>query len=106
MFRVPHTSRPLDCRPMSGVVSRFLKQALPVYDALGKAFASDDRRALSAAIELGAETLIKDNNLGLAQRVLTALTSHRLRRLGKTFLSLSLSDIAVRLELDRYIVEY
>jgi len=86
---------------MSGVVSRFVKQPLPAYDPIGKAFAQDDRRALSAAIELGAEQLLKDGNLGLAQRALSALTSHRLRRLGTTFISLSLQDIAARVELDR-----
>ena len=45
--------------PMSGAVSRFVKAPLPVYDAIGKAFALDDKKGVNVAIETGAEMLIK-----------------------------------------------
>lgn len=84
---------------ISGVVSRFLKQPMPVYDAIVRAFNLNDKSGLVAAIESGAELLTQDQNLGLAQRALEALTRHQLKRLSATFISLSLADVARRADL-------
>lgn len=87
------------CSAVSGVVSRFLKQPLPAYDAIVKAFTLNDKSGLAAAIESGAEQLNQDQNFGLAQRALDALTRHQLKRLSATFISLSLADVARRADL-------
>lgn len=84
---------------VSGVVSRFLKQPLPAYDAIVKAFTLNDKTGLVAAMESGAEQLNQDQNFGLAQRALEAHTRHQLKRLSATFISLSLTDVARRAEL-------
>ena len=81
------------------MVARFLKQPMPVYDFIVKAFTLNDKAGLAAAIEAGVELLNQDQNLGLAQRCLEALTRHQLKRLSATFISLSLSDVARRAEL-------
>lgn len=44
---------------MSGVVSRFVKATLAVYDPICKAFAMDDLQGLRVAIETGSEQLTK-----------------------------------------------
>ena len=44
---------------MSGVVSRFVKASLAVYDPICKAFAMDDLQGLRVAIETGTEQLTK-----------------------------------------------
>jgi hypothetical protein len=89
----------LPCRHLSGVVVRFLKQPMAGYDNLVRAFLQNDRSALEATIVAEQETLAQDQNVGLAHRVLVSLTRHRLKRLAATFISLSLSEIARRVEL-------
>ncbi len=44
---------------MSGVVSRFVKASLAVYDPICKAFGMDDLQGLRVAIETGSEQLMK-----------------------------------------------
>jgi COP9 signalosome complex subunit 3 len=86
-------------RHLSGAVVRFLKQPMAGYDNVVRAFLQNDRAALEATIVAEQETLAQEQNVGLAHRVLTSLTRHRLKRLAATFISLSLSEIARRVEL-------
>ena len=39
--------------------------------------------------------IVQDNNWGLAQQVVASLTHHKIRKLSSTYLSMSLSDIAL-----------
>lgn len=75
-------------------VSRFVKQPMVVYDAITRSFTEDNKSGLEKVIEEGQETLSIDGNLGLAYRVLDSLIEHRVRRLTKTYITLSLVDVA------------
>ncbi len=82
-------------RSVSSVVSRFLAQDMPVYDDIEKCFLCSNAQGLFAAVnEVGFEALSKDLNHGLAKQVLEALTKHNIKKLTKTYITLSLADIA------------
>ena len=58
------------------------------------AFARRDAAALAAAAEEHAETFERDDNKGLVARVVDALAKRKVRDLTRTYLTLSLADIA------------
>jgi hypothetical protein len=84
---------------VSGVVTTFLKQPMPDCDAISRAFASNNKAALAAAVEEHKAALATEQNGGLAAQVIKALDKHRIRRLSKCYISLTLDDIAARLQL-------
>ncbi len=73
-----------------------MAQDLPVYDEIERCFlASGSEARLFACInDSGFEVLSRDLNHGLAKQALTALTRHRIRRLTKTYVTMSLEQIA------------
>jgi len=84
---------------VSSVVSRFLNQPMAGYDDLANAFALKDSTRMNAVLAAEASIFASENNLGLARRVVEASQRHQLKRLASTYISLSLSDIARRLQL-------
>lgn len=64
------------------------------YPAIIDAFARRDAAALAAAAEEHAETFERDDNKGLVARVVDALAKRKVRELTRTYLTLSLADIA------------
>lgn len=89
------------------MVSRFWAQEMPVYDDIEKYFRANDVAALSKVINEapGYDLLQRDLNYGLAQQVLACHTKHRIRHLTKTYITLSLQDIASKVGADVTVVE-
>ncbi|KOB66300.1 COP9 complex subunit 3-like protein [Operophtera brumata] len=71
------------------VVCRFLKPLSVAYHELGS--------SQHAAIK-HRETFIRDKNMGLVNQVLSSMYKKNIQRLTKTFLTLSLTDVASRIE--------
>ncbi|XP_013185554.1 COP9 signalosome complex subunit 3 [Amyelois transitella] len=75
---------------VSQVVCRFLKPLSVAYHELGT--------SQHAAIK-HRETFVRDKNMGLVNQVLSSMYKKNIQRLTKTFLTLSLSDVASRVQL-------
>ncbi|KAI9588598.1 COP9 signalosome complex subunit 3 [Glossina fuscipes] len=83
----------------SQVISRFMKPIAQVYHAVAIAYATASSEELRAVINKFSETFLRDNNMGLVKQVATSLYKKNIQRLTKTFLTLSLSDVASRVQL-------
>ncbi|PZC82023.1 COP9 signalosome complex subunit 3 isoform X2 [Helicoverpa zea] len=74
----------------SQVVCRFLKPLSVAYHEL----ATSQHAAIKHR-----ETFVRDKNMGLVNQVLSSMYKKNIQRLTKTFLTLSLSDVAARVQL-------
>ncbi|XP_064478967.1 COP9 signalosome complex subunit 3-like [Ornithodoros turicata] len=83
----------------SQVVSRFIKPLSQPYLDLAAAYTSNNPDQVRAILSKHAETYSRDNNTGLAKQCLAALYKKNIQRLTKTFLTLSLADMANRVQL-------
>ncbi|XP_065914213.1 COP9 signalosome complex subunit 3-like [Dysidea avara] len=83
----------------SHVVDRYVKPLCGMYNEIAKVYSSYEVSKVTAVIDKYAEPLTRDNNLGLAKRVLASLYHRNVQKLTKTFLTLSLSDMTSRLKL-------
>nr|CAB3232897.1 COP9 signalosome complex subunit 3 [Phallusia mammillata] len=80
----------------SQVISRFVKMFCNEYNSLVQAYATSEPEKVNAVIEANQSVFVADKNLGLVKQVLTSLHKRNIRRLTKTFITLSLSDVASR----------
>mmetsp|Transcript_38717 Transcript_38717/g.95963 ORF Transcript_38717/g.95963 Transcript_38717/m.95963 type:complete len:406 (-) Transcript_38717:233-1450(-) len=78
----------------STVVQRNARGCAPAYNELAGAFASRDRAKLSKVLSQHAATYNNDGNTGLTKQVSDAFTKEAIVRLSRTYLTLSLADIA------------
>lgn len=83
----------------SNVVSRFLKPMSGPYTELAESFASHDPDQLRAIANKHQTVFQTDNNVGMVKQVIASLSRKRIQKLTKTFLTLSLSDMATRVKL-------
>ncbi|KAF2884217.1 hypothetical protein ILUMI_21952 [Ignelater luminosus] len=83
----------------SQVVNRFIKPLSQPYHELTNAFASNNSADLNAVLNKHNEVFMRDHNLGLVKQVVSVLYKKNIQRLTKTFLTLSLSDVASRVGL-------
>lgn len=83
----------------SQVVERFIKPLSSPYHKLSLAYSSNSCEEVQQCLTLYAETFNRDGNNGLSKQVLTSLRKKNIQRLTKTFLTLSLSDVASRVQL-------
>ncbi|XP_011181361.1 COP9 signalosome complex subunit 3 [Zeugodacus cucurbitae] len=81
------------------VISRFMKPLAQAYHDLATAYASSSSDELRIVMNKSSETFIRDKNMGLVKQVVTSLYKKNIQRLTKTFLTLSLSDVASRAQL-------
>ncbi|CAG9804610.1 unnamed protein product [Chironomus riparius] len=82
------------------VIGRFIKPLSQHYHELSNVYInSGSPEAVRAVITKYQETFVRDNNLGLVKQVLSTLYKKKIQRLTKTFLTLSLSDVASRASL-------
>ncbi|KAM8710826.1 hypothetical protein ACLKA7_017453 [Drosophila subpalustris] len=92
------------------VIGRFMKPMASHYHDLVNVFGSSSSEELRILILKYSETFARDNNMGLAKQVATSLYKRNIQRLTKTFLTLSLTDVASRVQLpsaveaERYIL--
>lgn len=81
----------------SQVIGRFMKPLSQHYHELSNVYINNGTPdAVRAVITKYHDTFNRDNNLGLVKQVLTTLYKKKIQRLTKTFLTLSLSDVASR----------
>ncbi|TFJ87345.1 hypothetical protein NSK_001677 [Nannochloropsis salina CCMP1776] len=78
----------------SPIVARSIRQhALPYHDILTAAQAEDAER-VRGLLSQHADTLTAHQNMGLAQQILDQIPVRKLRQLARTFVALSLQDVA------------
>ncbi|XP_018563269.1 COP9 signalosome complex subunit 3 [Anoplophora glabripennis] len=83
----------------SQVVTRFIKPLSQPYHDLANAFTSNNTAELNTVLNKHSEAFTRDHNLGLVKQVSSVLYKKNIQRLTKTFLTLSLSDVASRVGL-------
>ncbi|XP_042226435.1 COP9 signalosome complex subunit 3-like isoform X1 [Homarus americanus] len=81
------------------VVTRFIKPLSQVYWDLGTAFGTNCPDKVCSVINKNQETFGRDQNMGLVKQCLSALYKKNIQRLTRTFLTLSLADVANRVQL-------
>ncbi|CRL02159.1 CLUMA_CG015097, isoform A [Clunio marinus] len=95
----------------SQVIGRFMKPLSQHYHELSNVYINNGTPdAVRAVMTKYQETFNRDNNMGLVKQVLATLYKKKIQRLTKTFLTLSLSDVASRaclstpMEAEKYIL--
>lgn len=83
----------------SQVVSRFIKPLSQPYHDLATAFAMDNNSSLNTIVNKHSDVYTRDHNMGLVKQVASVLYKKNIQRLTKTFLTLSLTDVASRVGL-------
>lgn len=83
----------------SQVISRFMKPLSQHYHELSTAYTHGSCDDVRAIMNKYRETYSRDSNTGLVKQVVASLYKKNIQRLTKTFLTLSLSDVAYRAQL-------
>lgn len=83
----------------SQVVGRFIKPLSQAYHDLAAAYATNSPDEVRGIITKHNEIFVRDNNLGLVKQCMSFLYKKNIQRLTKTFLTLSLTDMANRVQL-------
>lgn len=81
------------------VVGKFLKPLCSAYNELVTAYHSNSSAELRAVVTKHQEAFSADSNLGLVNQVVASQTRTNIHRLTRTFVTLSLSDLASRVGL-------
>ncbi|KAK7112546.1 hypothetical protein V1264_011990 [Littorina saxatilis] len=81
------------------VVPRYIKPLCQAYHDLATAYGSNNPADVRSVITKHNDTFVRDNNMGLVKQCETALYKKNIQRLTKTFLTLSLADMANRVQL-------
>jgi len=83
----------------SPVVGKFLKPLCTAYNEVVNSYHTNNAAELRTTVTKYQETFTQDNNLGLVKQVVSSQTRSNIRRLTRTFITLSLSDLALRVGL-------
>lgn len=83
----------------SQVISRFMKPLSHAYHELANAYGTTQTEDVRQVVTKYRETFVRDTNLGLVKQVTASLYKKNIKRLTKTFLTLSLADVASRVQL-------
>jgi COP9 signalosome complex subunit 3 len=83
----------------SQVVGRYIKPLCQHYHDMATAYSTNNPAELRAVVTKHTDTFSRDNNLGLVKQCITSLYKKNIQRLTKTFLTLSLADMANRVQL-------
>jgi COP9 signalosome complex subunit 3 len=83
----------------SQVVNRFIKPLSQPYTDLASAYASNNAEELTAVINKYTDAFTRDTNMGLVKQCLSSLHKKNIQRLTKTFMTLSLNDMANKVQL-------
>ena len=83
----------------SHVVAKYIKPLCQAYHDLANAYVTSKPDELQKIITRHTDTYNSDKNMGLVKQCLTTLYRKNIQRLTKTFLTLSLSDMANRVQL-------
>jgi len=80
-------------RVTSPSVLRTVKQLTPAYEELATAYSTRSHEDLGKCADNHATIFLKDGNMGLVGQVMNAMHSQNIRRLTKTYLSLTLDSV-------------
>ena len=80
----------------SPVVSKYIRPLCAAYQDVVKAFYSSQHSELNSVLEKHQVVFAEDGNAGLVAQVVVARQKTSIKRLTKTFLTLSLEDVASR----------
>ncbi|MGH0128011.1 UNVERIFIED_CONTAM: hypothetical protein FKN15_062418 [Acipenser sinensis] len=83
----------------SQIVGRFIKPLSIAYHELAQVYSTNNPAELRNLVNKHNETFTRDNNMGLVKQCLSSLYKKNIQRLTKTFLTLSLQDMASRVQL-------
>ncbi|XP_076331243.1 COP9 signalosome subunit 3 [Tachypleus tridentatus] len=83
----------------SQVVGRFIKPLSQAYHDLATAYTTNNPDEIRTVINKHTDTFTRDSNMGLVKQCLSSLYKKNIQRLTKTFLTLSLTDMANRVQL-------
>ena len=83
----------------SQVVARYIKPLCQAYHDLAVAYATINPNEVRGVVTKHTEVFNRDNNMGLVKQCVTSLYKKNIQRLTKTFLTLSLADMANRVQL-------
>ena len=83
----------------SQVVNRLLKPMSAIHHEIATIFATNKPSSLESVLNKHKEVLVRENNWGLAKQVQQSLYKKIIQRLTQTFLTLSLNDMALRVQL-------
>lgn len=83
----------------SQVISRFMKPLSHAYHDLSSAYNSSNSDEVRNVVNKYKDSFIRDTNMGLVKQVVSSLYKKNIQRLTKTFLTLSLADVASRVQL-------
>ncbi|ETE63304.1 COP9 signalosome complex subunit 3 [Ophiophagus hannah] len=83
----------------SQIIGRFVKPLSNAYHELAQVYATNKPSELRSLVNKHSETFTRDNNMGLVKQCLSSLYKKNIQRLTKTFLTLSLQDMASRVQL-------
>jgi COP9 signalosome complex subunit 3 len=94
-----HGKIPNQPKYTSQVVGRYIKPLCQHYHDLASAYGTNNPAELRATVSKHSETFTRDNNMGLVKQCVTSIYKKNIQRLTKTFLTLSLADMANRVQL-------
>ncbi len=83
----------------SQVITRFMKPLSQHYHELSTAYINGSCEDVRNVMTKHRDTFNRDTNMGLVKQVIASLYKKNIQRLTKTFLTLSLSDVASRAQL-------
>jgi len=83
----------------SHIVTRYIKPLCQAYQDLVTLFASNNRHEIHTSVTTHRDVFVRDHNMGLVNQCLTAMYKKNIQRLTKTFMTLSLTDMANRVKL-------
>lgn len=83
----------------SQVISRFMKPLSHAYHDLSSAYNSSNSDEVRNVVNKYRDSFTRDTNMGLVKQVISSLYKKNIQRLTKTFLTLSLADVASRVQL-------
>ncbi|XP_060251488.1 COP9 signalosome complex subunit 3 isoform X5 [Ovis aries] len=83
----------------SQIVGRFIKPLSNAYHELAQVYSTNNPSELRSLVTKHSEIFTRDNNMGLVKQCLSSLYKKNIQRLTKTFLTLSLQDMASRVQL-------
>jgi COP9 signalosome complex subunit 3 len=86
-------------RYTSHIVSRYIKPLCQPYHELAAAYNVCNSTELNALVTRHAEVFARDRNQGLVRQCVVAMYKKNIKRLTKTFMTLSLTDMANRVQL-------
>ncbi|XP_058120188.1 COP9 signalosome complex subunit 3 [Anopheles ziemanni] len=83
----------------SQVITRFMKPLSHAYHDLSTAYNTSSSDEVRNVVNKFRDVFLRDTNMGLVKQVVASLYKKNIQRLTKTFLTLSLADVASRVQL-------